>query len=125
VNFPTRAFVTNLQSYLKKFVLGFAILTLVWQSAILGIDSAMASPLFATSANSMSKQVTGTAEQMKGSATKSIGKAQSAMEDKASEAKMKVKDNLTEAKIKIESNNARIENTAGKATEKAKNFFGK
>jgi uncharacterized protein YjbJ (UPF0337 family) len=125
VNFKTRAFVTNFQSYLKKIVIGFAILTFVWQSAILGIDAAIASPLFATSANSMSKQITGTAEQMKGAATKSIGKAQSSMEDKASEAKMKVKDNLTEAKIKIESNNARIENTAGKATEKVKNFFDK
>jgi uncharacterized protein YjbJ (UPF0337 family) len=125
VNFQTRALVTNFQNYLKKFVLGFAILTLVWQSAILGVDPAIAAPLFATSANSMSKQITGTSEQMKGSATKSIGKAQSAMEDKASEAKMKVKDNLTEAKIKIEGNNARIENTADKATEKVKNFFGK
>jgi uncharacterized protein YjbJ (UPF0337 family) len=125
VNFQTRTLVANLQSYLKKFALGFAILTLVWQSAILGVDAAIAAPLFATSANSMSKQITGTSEQMKGSATKSIGKAQSSMEDKASEAKMKVKDNLTEAKIKIEGNNARIENTAGKATEKVKNFFGK
>jgi uncharacterized protein YjbJ (UPF0337 family) len=125
MNFQIQALVTNLQGYLKKFVVGFAILTLVWQSAILGVDPAIASPLFATSANSMSKQVTGTAEQMKGGATKSIGKAQSTMEDKASDAKMKVKDDLTEAKIKIEGNNARVENTADKTTEKVKNFFGK
>jgi uncharacterized protein YjbJ (UPF0337 family) len=125
MNFQVQALVTNLQGHFKKFVVGFAILTLVWQSAILGVDPAIASPLFATSASSMSKQVTGTAEQMKGGATKSIGKAQSAMEDKASDAKMKVKDNLTEAKIKIEGNNARVENAADKASEKVKNFFGK
>jgi uncharacterized protein YjbJ (UPF0337 family) len=125
MNFQVRTLVTNLQGYFKKFVVGFAILTLVWQGVILGIDPAIASPLFATSASSMSKQVTGTAEQMKGAATKSIGKAQSTIEDKASEAKMKVKDNLTEAKIKIESNNARVENAADKATTKVKNFFGK
>jgi uncharacterized membrane protein YfbV (UPF0208 family) len=125
MNFQVQTLVTNLQGYFKKFVVGLAILTLVWQSAILGVDNAIASPLVATSASSMSKQMTGTAEQMKGAATKSIGKAQSAMEDKASEAKMKVKDNLTEAKIKIKGNNARVENAADKATEKVKNFFGK
>jgi uncharacterized protein YjbJ (UPF0337 family) len=123
--FQIQALVTNLQGYLKKFAIGFALLTLVWQGAILGVDPAIASPLFATSADSMSKQMTGTAEQIKGAATKSIGKAQSAMEDKASEAKMNVKDNLTEAKIKVEANNARVENTADKATTKVKNFFGK
>ncbi len=125
MNFSIQALVTNLQSYFKKFVVGLAILTLVWQGVILGVDHAIASPLVATSASSMSKQITGTAEQMKGAATKSIGKAQSGLEDKTSEAKMKVKDNLTEAKIKIEGNNARVENAADKATEKIKNFFGK
>jgi uncharacterized protein YjbJ (UPF0337 family) len=125
MNFQVKALVTNLHSYLKKIAVGFVVLTLVWQSAILGVDSAIASPLFATSADSISKQVTGTAEQMKGAATKSIGNTQSVMEDKASEAKMNVKDNLTEAKIKLEGNNTRVENAADKATTKVKNFFGK
>jgi uncharacterized protein YjbJ (UPF0337 family) len=125
MNFHFQSLFNNFQGYLKKFAIGLAILTLVWQSAILGVDPAIASPLFATSANSMSKQMTGTAEQMKGTATKSIGKAQSGMEDKASQAKMKVKDDLTEAKIKIKGNNARAENAADKATTKVKNFFGK
>lgn len=116
---------THLQSHLKKFAIGFAILTLVWQGAILGVNPVVASPLFATSASSISKQVTGKVEEIKGSTTKSIGKAQSAMEDKASDAKMKVKDNMTEAKIKIEGSNTRIENAADKATEKVKNFFGR
>jgi uncharacterized protein YjbJ (UPF0337 family) len=125
MKFNLQILVANFQSYVKKFAIGFALLTLVWQGAILGVNPAVASPLFATSASSISKQVTGKVEEMKGSATKSIGKAQSAMEDNASDAKMKVKDNLTEAKIKIEGNNARIENAADKATEKVKNFFGK
>jgi hypothetical protein len=125
MNFNLQTLTKNFQTYLKRFAIGFAILTLVWQGAILGVDPATASPLIATSASSISKQVTGTAEEIKGAATKSIGKAQSAMEDKASEAKMKVKDNLTEAKIKIDGNNARVGNAADKATEKVKNFFGK
>jgi uncharacterized protein YjbJ (UPF0337 family) len=125
MSFHFQSLFNNFQGYLKKCAIGFAILTLVWQGAILGVDPAIASPVFATSADSISKQVTGTAEQMKGAATKSIGNAQSVMEDKASEAKMKVKDNLTEAKIKVEGNNARVENAADKATTKVKNFFGK
>jgi uncharacterized membrane protein YfbV (UPF0208 family) len=125
MEFNLQNLVANFQSYVKKFVIGFALLTLVWQGAILGINPAVASPLFATSASSISKQVTGKVEEMKGSATKSIGNAQSAMEDKASDAKMKVKDDLTEAKIKIKGDAARVGNTADKATEKVKNFFGK
>jgi uncharacterized protein YjbJ (UPF0337 family) len=125
MSFQVRTLITNLQSCLKKIAIGFVVLTLVWQGAILGVDPAIASPLFATSADSMSKQITGTAEQMKGAVTKSIGNAQSTIEDKASDAKMKVKDDLTEAKIKIEGNNARVENAADKATTKVKNFFGK
>ncbi len=117
--------VSSCQYYLRKFVIGCSILTVIWQGIILGIDPAIAAPLFATSADSISKQVTGKAEQMKGSATRSIGKAQSAIEDKASNAKMKVKDDLTEAKVKIDSNNARVENAASKATDKIRNFFGK
>jgi hypothetical protein len=122
-NLPTLA--TNFQHYLQKFVVGFAILTLVWQGTILGVNPAIASPLLATSADSISKQVTGKVEEMKGSATKSIGKAQSAMEDRASDVKMKAKDNLTEAKIKLEGDAARVGNTADKAADKVKNFFGK
>jgi hypothetical protein len=125
MKFNLQTLASNFQTYIKRFAIGFAILTLVWQGAILGVDPATASPLIATSASSLSKQMTGTAEQIKGAATKSIGKAQSAMEYKASDAKMKVKDNMTEAKIKIEGNNARVENAADKATEKVKNFFGK
>jgi uncharacterized protein YjbJ (UPF0337 family) len=124
MKFNIQTLVTNLRSYVKKFVIGFALLTLVWQGAILGVDPAIASPIVATSTSSISKQITGKAEEMKGSATKSMGKAQSAMEDRASNAKMKVKDDLTEAKIKVNNNATRIGNSADKATEKVKNFFG-
>ncbi len=124
MKFNLQALLTNLHRHVKTFVIGFAILTLVWQGAILGVSPAIASPLFAASASSISKQVTGKVEEMKGSATKSVGKAQSAIEDRASDAKMKVKDNLTEAKVKIESNNIRTKNSADKVTDKVKNFFG-
>ena len=120
----TKTFVSNLQHHLTKFIGGLLILALVWQGVVFDPEPATASPLFATSAASISKQVTGKVEEMKGSATKSIGKAQSAIEDKASGAKMKVKDDLTESKIKIKGDAARVGNTADKATEKVKNFFG-
>jgi uncharacterized protein YjbJ (UPF0337 family) len=117
--------VSSLRHYFTKVVIGCSILTVIWQGIMIGIDPAIAAPLLATSADSISKQVTGKAEEMKGSTTRSIGKAQSTIEDKASSAKMKVKDDLTEAKIKINSNNTRVKNTADKATSKVKNFFGK
>ncbi len=124
MKFNPENLVANLQSYFTKIIGGLFILTLVWQGITFGIDPAIASPLFATSTNSISKQVTGKAEEVKGSATKSIGKMQSKMEDKVSDVKMKAKDNLTDAKIKVNSNNARVGNTAAKATDKVKNFFG-
>ncbi len=125
MKFNIQTVVANFQSYLKKIVVGFSIITIVLQVVILGADPAIASPLFATSADSISKQVTGKVEQMKGSAIDTVGKVQSAIEDKTSDAKMKVKDSLTETRVKVDSNNARIENSADKATEKVKNFFGK
>jgi uncharacterized protein YjbJ (UPF0337 family) len=125
MKFNIQIVVANLQGYLKKIVVGFSILTIVLQGVVLGVDPAIASPLFATSVDSISKQVTGKVEQMKGSAIDTVGRVQSAIEDKASDAKMKVKDSLTETRVKIDSNNARVENSADKATEKVKNFFGK
>jgi uncharacterized protein YjbJ (UPF0337 family) len=117
--------VANFCKYLTKLVSGILLLALVWQGVILGIDSTMASPLLAISADSISKQVTGKAEEMKGSATKSIGKAQSSMENNKGAAKMKVKDDLTETKIAVDNNAARAENAVEKAGEAVKDFFGK
>jgi uncharacterized protein YjbJ (UPF0337 family) len=110
---------------LTKLIMGVSLLALVWQSTFLGVDLVNASPLVATSMNSMSKQVSGKAEEMTGSAKQSMGKAQSAIEDKAASAKMKVKDDLTETKIAVDANNSRVENAAEKVTERVKNFFGK
>jgi uncharacterized protein YjbJ (UPF0337 family) len=110
---------------LTKLIIGISLLALVWQSTFLGVDLVNASPLVATSMDSMSKQVSGKAEEMTGSAKQSIGKAQSAIEDKAASAKMKAKDDLTEAKIAVDANNSRVENAAEKVTDRVKNFFGK
>ncbi len=125
MKFNTKTIVANLQQHLAKFVSGLLMLALVWQIVILGVDSAMASPILATSADSISKQVTGKAEEMKGSATRSIGKAQSALEDKKGAAKMKVKDDLTETKIAVDKNAARAGNAVDKAGSAVKDFFGK
>ena len=109
---------TTLQNQLKKFIGGLLVLTLVWQ--MLGVDTALA-----TSLDSMSKQVGGKTEQIKGAVNQSMGKAQSAMEDTTGAAQMKVKDDLTETKIAIDATSNRVENAAEKVTDKIKNFFGK
>ncbi|WP_295614337.1 hypothetical protein [Chamaesiphon sp. GL140_3_metabinner_50] len=110
---------------LTKVAIAVSLLALVWQSAFLGVDLANASPLFATSMDSMSKQVSGRAEEMTGSAKQSMGKVQSAIEDKSASAKMKVKDGLTETKVAVDASNSRVENAAEKVTDSIKNFFGK
>jgi hypothetical protein len=125
MKFNTQTLVANLQQYWTKLVGGLLILTLVWQGAVLGVNPAMASTLLATSADSISKQVSGKGEEIKGAATNSMGKAQSAIEDKLSDGKMKAKDDLTDTKNVVNNNAARAENTAEKVGEKVKNFFGK
>jgi len=87
----TKTFVSNLQHHLTKFIGGLLILALVWQGVVFRPEPATASPLFATSAASISKQVTGKAEEVKGSAKEGIGKAQSAMEDQTRSVKMRLK----------------------------------
>ena len=133
MKFNTKTLISKLQSYLTRFIGGLLMLTLVSHSIFLGGNTGIllqegyvsASPLLATSTSSISKQVTGKAEEIKGSAKQAMGKVQSRIEDKTGAAEMKVKDNLNEAKIKVDSNAARIENTADKATTAVKNFFGK
>jgi hypothetical protein len=113
---------SSLQRRIAMIVSTLLITAVIWQ----GIGNiAIASPLLATSVNSMSKQVTGKAEEIKGDAKQSIGKAQSAMEDKNRDMKMKVKDDLNEAKIAIDGGAARVKNSADKATTSVKDFFGK
>jgi cytoskeletal protein RodZ len=119
-----KTFISKSQHNLTKFMGGLLILALVWQGVVFRPEPATASPLFATSAASISQQVTGKAEEVKGSAKQKIGKAQSAMEDQTRSVKMKIKDDLTEAKIAVDANNARVKNTAEKSTTAVKNFFG-
>lgn len=133
MKFNTKTLISKLQSHLTRFMGGLLMLTLVWHSVFLGGNAVIllqegyvsASPLLATSTSSISKQVTGKAEEVKGSAKQKIGKAQSRIEDKTGAAEMKVKDDLNEAKIAVDSSAARIKNTADKASTSAKNFFGK
>jgi hypothetical protein len=125
MKFNTKTIVVNLRQHLTKFFSSLLLLALLWQGAILNIDPAMASPLLATSADSISKQVTGKAEEMKGAATKSLGKAQSSMENKKGAVKMKIKDDLTETKIGMDKNAARAGNVVDKAGTAVKDFFGK
>jgi uncharacterized protein YjbJ (UPF0337 family) len=75
--------------------------------------------------DSMSKQVSGKADEAKGRTKQAIGNSQSQIEDKSRAAKMKVKDDLTETKIAVEGNGERLANTAEKATDAVKGFFGK
>lgn len=122
MKFNLKTIVSNLQHHIVAFASTALITAMIWQN--IG-NIAIASPLLATSANSISKQVTGKAEEIKGNAKQSIGKAQSAMEDKNRDMKMKVKDDLNEAKIAVEGGAARVKNSADKATTTVKDFFGK
>jgi uncharacterized protein YjbJ (UPF0337 family) len=121
----TQVLTSQVQRHLKQIAIAVAMLLLTWQSTALAGNMPMTSPLLATSSDSMSKQVTGKVDEVKGKAKQAIGKAQSGMEDKAGSVKSKVKDGMTEAKIAVEGNNARIENAADKAGDKVKDFFGK
>jgi hypothetical protein len=122
MKFNLKTIVSNFQHRVLTFVSALLIATAIWQGTA---NIAIASPFLATSANSISKQVTGKAEEMKGNAKQSIGKAQSAMEDKNRDMKMKVKDDLNEAKIAADGGAARVKNSADKATTTVKDFFGK
>ncbi len=122
MKFNLKTIVSNIQRHIVALASTLLIIAMIWQS--IG-NMAIASPLLATSTSSISKQVTGKAEEMKGNAKQSIGKAQSAMENKNRDMKMKVKDDLNEAKIAVDSGAARVKNNADKATTTVKDFFGK
>jgi hypothetical protein len=122
MKFNLKTIVSNLQHHALTFLSALLIAAVIWQGTA---NIAIASPFLATSANSISKQVTGKAEEIKGDAKQSIGKAQSAMEDKNRDMKMKVKDDLNEAKIAIDGGAAKVKNSADKATTTVKDFFGK
>jgi Skp family chaperone for outer membrane proteins len=120
-----QAIFSNVFQNFTKLIGGLLVLTIVWQTILLGSTEAIAAPLFATSASSLSKEMSGKADEMKGSAKQKIGKMQSDMEDKKGELKRKVKDDLTDTKIAIDSNNAKAENAIDKAADGVKGFFGK
>jgi hypothetical protein len=122
MKFNLKTIVSNIQHHIVALASTLLIIAMIWQS--IG-NMAIASPLLATSTSSISKQVTGKAEEMKGNAKQSIGKAQSAMENKNRDMKMKVKDDLNEAKIAVDGGAARVKNNADKATTTVKDFFGK
>lgn len=116
---------SKLQRNLTKLIGSLLVLVLALQSSALVGGIVIASPVFAVSSSSMSKQVSGKVDELKGKTERSIGKVQSDLEYKVGSVKEKVKDDLTEAKIAVDSNNARIANTADKASGKIKDFFGK
>ncbi len=114
----------SLQNF-RKFIGGLLVLTVVWQTVLFGGAESIASSLFATSTSSLSKEMGGKADEMKGVVKQNVGKVQSAMEDKKGDLKRKVKDDLTETKIAIDRNNAKTENAIDKAADGVKGFFGK
>jgi uncharacterized protein YjbJ (UPF0337 family) len=121
----SKTLASKFQRHLTRLIGVLLVLVLAWQNTALAGDMAMTSPLLATSASSMSKQVGGKVDEAKGKTKQAIGKAQSDLEDKAGSVKAKVKDDVTEAKIAAEGNNARMSNTVDKAADKVKGFFGK
>lgn len=102
----------------------------IWQGLIVGanasvlMDQNAMAPLVATSADSISKQVSGKADQVKGAAKDSMGRVQSKMENNGGAVKRKVKNDVNETKIAADSTAARVENSAENAVDAVKDFFG-
>ena len=108
----------------------FLLMSAIWQGMIMGADASVLmvhsgpAPLIATSADSIAKQVSGKADQVKGAVKDSMGKAQSKMENKGGEVKRKVKNDVNETKIAVDSTADRAENAAENAVDAVKDFFG-
>lgn len=124
MNFNT-SFLSNVKRKLGRAIGMLLLVGLVWQGTALQAMADSRSPLIATSADSISKQVSGKADKVKGAVKESMGKAQSSMENKKGDVDRKVKDGMTEAKVAANSNAARVENEVGKAADSVKGFFGK
>jgi uncharacterized protein YjbJ (UPF0337 family) len=125
MKFQLDRLVATLERQVTKLISGLLVLTIVWQSVFLGVNIANASPILATSADSMSKQVSGTAEEMGGSAKKAVGRTQSELEDQRDSAKSALKDNADKAKDAIDTGAEKVENAAEKVVDRVKGFFGK
>ena len=128
-----KAIANSIDILKRRFVQAASVLILmsvVWQGMITGADASVfttrsaAESLFATSADSIAKQVSGKADQVKGAVKDSMGKAQSKMENKGGEVKRKVKNDVNETKIAVDSTADRAENAAENAVDAVKDFFG-
>jgi uncharacterized protein YjbJ (UPF0337 family) len=125
MKFQLDRLVATLQYQLTKLVGGVLVLAIVWQSVFLGVTIANASPILATSNDSMSKQVSGTADEMGGSAKKAVGKTQSELEDQQRSATAALKENTDKAKNAIDTGAEKVENAAEQVADRVKGFFSK
>jgi uncharacterized protein YjbJ (UPF0337 family) len=125
MKFQLDRLVATLAHQFTKLISGLLVLTIVWQSVFLGVNIANASPVLATSTDSMSKQVSGTADEMGGSAKKAVGRTQSELEDRGDSATAALKDNADKAKDAINTGADKVENAAEKVADRVKGFFGK
>jgi uncharacterized membrane protein YhiD involved in acid resistance len=112
--------ISNIKYYFTKVIGVMIILGMIWQSSILGIDSAFAAgglngnittPLLASS--SMSKQVGNKIDEAK-------DKAESAMQ----KGKKSAESNMRKTKKSVKSNAKKVEASVNENTKKAKNLFG-
>ena len=127
----------------RRFAQAASVLLLVgmiWQSMALGANASSfltqngSAPIVAASVDSMTKQVSGKvdrikgaaeesmgrANQMKGAAKESMGRAQSKMEDKTGD----VKRNMRETKAAVDNAADKAGNSAENAVDAVKEFFG-
>jgi uncharacterized protein YjbJ (UPF0337 family) len=118
MKFQLDRLVATLEYQFTKLVGGVLVLAIVWQSVFLGVNIANASPIVATSVDSMSKQVSGTADEMRGSAKKAVGKTQSELEDQQRSATATLKENTDKAKDAIDTG-------AEQVADRVKGFFGR
>ncbi len=117
-------FLSHLKRQIAQALSMMLLVGLVWQGMASQAMADVRSPLLATSADSISKQVSGKVDKAKGATKEAVGKAQSSMENRKGEIDRKVKDGMTEAKVAAESTATRAENGIEKAADSVKDFFG-
>ena len=144
MNADTNAIIADSIAMLKRRFAQAAsallLMGIIWQSMALGATASGfptqngSAPLVAASVDSMTKQVSGKvdrikgaaeesmgrATQMKGAAKDSMGKMQSKMEDKRGD----VKRNMRETKTAVGNAADKVEDSAENAVDAVKEFFG-
>jgi gas vesicle protein len=135
MKFSPPTLISTIKRYFAKTISGLLLLGIIWQGIALGVDTAIAAPLLATSNSDMVEQVTDKADRVKGqmqsavqdakkSADKSMNKSKDAIDKNAKKVEKSAAKSMNKAKDAINKKAKKVEKSAKNTTKKAKNFFG-